>query len=61
MNILARFSNTKHKKHAIAIAIVRSIPLVLPSRRIPKLRQADPGPDLPEGFNGATGLDLRIM
>ncbi len=54
MNLSVRFLNTKHKKHAIPIAIVCSFLPVLPSCGIPDLRHADPGPDLPEGSNGAT-------
>ena len=45
-------THTTHKTHAIAI--VCSILRDLPSRGIPNLRQAEPGPALPEGFNGAT-------
>ncbi len=33
------------------------MPLVLPSGAIPNLRQAKPGPDLPESLNGATSLE----
>ena len=42
--------DTEQKK----ITITCSILLVLPSCGIPNLRQADPGPDLPRGFKGAT-------
>ncbi len=42
--------NTKDKKRAIAIAIVCSFLLVLPSC-IPHLRNPQPGPNLPETFN----------
>ncbi len=53
MNLLVRFSNTNHKKHAIAIAIVCSLLLVLPSC-IPNLRKPDLAPPVPKDFNGAT-------
>src|SRR5262245_37011521 len=45
MNHSVRFSNTKHKKHMIAIAC--SILLVLPSCGIPDLRGPAPGAALP--------------
>jgi hypothetical protein len=51
-----RFSNTEHRKHAIPIAIVCKTLLVLPSC-IPNLLKADPGPPLPEDFNGATSSE----
>ena len=41
MNLLVRFSNTEHQKHAMAIAIVCRILMMLPSC-IPNLRKADP-------------------
>jgi len=56
MNRLARFSNTKHKKQAIAMAIACSMLLVRPSC-IPNLRPAEPEPDLPASFNGATSSE----
>jgi multidrug efflux system outer membrane protein len=53
-----RLSNTKRVKHVTARAIVCSMLLVLPSCALmPKLRQAEPGPDLPASFNGATGSE----
>jgi outer membrane protein, multidrug efflux system len=57
MNLSVRFSNAKHKNHAIAIAVVCCMLLVLPSSGIPNLRHADPGPDRPESFNGATSSE----
>ena len=46
---------TKHEKHGMFRAIPCCIILlVLPSCIIPELRQAVPGPGLPESFNGAT-------
>lgn len=44
-----------HKTHAMAI--VCRILRHLPSRGIPNLPQAEPGPALPAGFNGATGSE----
>jgi hypothetical protein len=38
MNLLVRFSNTEHSQHAMAIAIVCRVLLVLPSC-IPNLSQ----------------------
>jgi outer membrane protein, multidrug efflux system len=57
MNFLVRFSKTKRVKHVLARAIICSALLVLPSCAIPPLRQAAPGPDLPESFNGATSSE----
>jgi NodT family efflux transporter outer membrane factor (OMF) lipoprotein len=54
MNLQVSVSNTRQKKRAIATAIVCSFLLVLPSCAMPKLRHPDPGPGLPESFNGAT-------
>lgn len=51
-----RFSNTTHRKRAMAIVIAGSFLLVLPSC-IPHLRNPEPGPTLPESFNGATSSD----
>ena len=48
------FSNTKHKKRVLAIAIACSILLVLPSC-IPNLRHPEPGPDLPEASISVSG------
>jgi len=56
MNLLARFSDAKHKKHAIAIAIACSMLLVL-TAYIPNLRQAEPRPLLPASCNGATSSE----
>ena len=44
----------------LRIAIVCSMLLVLPSCGIPKLRQAEPRPDLPAGFNGATSSENSL-
>src|ERR1700722_9520391 len=57
MNISLRFSNAKHTKHVIARAIVCSMLLVLSSCKTPALREAEPGPDLPPGFNGPTSSE----
>jgi outer membrane protein, multidrug efflux system len=57
MNLSVRFSNAKHKKHAIAIAIVCCMLLVPPACGIPNLRRADPGPGWPASFNGATSSE----
>ena len=57
MNLSVRFSNKSHVVHVIARAIACSMLLVLPSCAIPNLRQAEPGPDLPAGFNGATSSE----
>ena len=55
MNLSVKFSNAKHGKHGIARAIACGIMLlVLPSCGIPPLRHPEPGPGLPESFNGAT-------
>lgn len=60
MKLTVRFSNTKYVQHVLARAIFCSMLLVVPSCGIPNLRQADPPPDLPPGFNGPTnsGPDL---
>jgi multidrug efflux system outer membrane protein len=52
-----RSENTQQKKHGIATAIFCSLLLFLPSCRIPCLRDAEPGPDLPESFNGRATLE----
>jgi NodT family efflux transporter outer membrane factor (OMF) lipoprotein len=58
MNLSVRFSNIKHVKQVLARAIACSVLLVLSScALIPKLRQAEPGPGLPAGFNGATSRE----
>ncbi len=57
MNVSVRFSNAKHLKHVIAIAIACSMLLVLPAC-IPNLRHPEPGLNrLPEGFRGTTSPD----
>ena len=50
INLSVGLLNTKYKKRAIAIAIVCSFLLVLPSC-IPHLRNPQPGPALPASFN----------
>jgi outer membrane protein, multidrug efflux system len=58
MSLSMRFSSTKHAKHVLARAITCSIMLlVLPSCGIPPLRHAEPGPELPASFNGATSSE----
>jgi outer membrane protein, multidrug efflux system len=47
-----RFPDAKHRKNTITFTC--SILLVVPSCRIPNLRQTDPGPNLPGGFKRAT-------
>lgn len=54
MNLSAKLLNTKHVKHALARAITGSVLLVLPACGIPCLRQAEPAPGLPVGYNAAT-------
>jgi NodT family efflux transporter outer membrane factor (OMF) lipoprotein len=53
MKYSAKISSAKHEKLMIAKAIVCGMLLVLPACHIPTLRQAEPGPDLPAGFNVA--------
>jgi outer membrane protein, multidrug efflux system len=53
---LERFPDTEQKKKN-ASTFTCSILLVLPSCGIPDLRRADPGPDRPGGFKGATRLE----
>ena len=53
MNHLVRFPDSEQKKKN-ASTFTCSILLVLPSCGIPDLRRADPGPDPPGGFKGAT-------
>ena len=58
MNLSVSLSNAKHRKHVIARAIACSIMLlVLPSCGIPPLRHPEPGPGLPESFNGVTSSE----
>jgi multidrug efflux system outer membrane protein len=57
MNLSARFASTRYVKHMLARAFACSMLLVVPSCAIPDLRQADPVPDLPADFNGATSSE----
>ena len=63
-NPSVRFSNATHTTHRThtthdthSTAIVCSIPRDRPSRGIPNLRQAKPGPVLPSGFIGAASSE----
>ena len=47
-----RFLNPTRKKRTVASAIACGLLLVLPSCKIPDLRQAEPAPGVPAGFNG---------
>jgi NodT family efflux transporter outer membrane factor (OMF) lipoprotein len=57
MNSAVKFSNTQHKKHVIARAILCSMLLALPACGVPNLRHAEPGPPLPPAFDGATSSE----
>src|SRR4051794_20540231 len=57
MNFSVRFSNTRHVTHVVARAFICAMLLVLPSCAITQLRHAEPGPDLPDSFNGATSVE----
>ena len=58
MNLSGRYSNAKQMNHVIARAIACGVMmLVLPSCGIPPLRHPEPGPGLPEDFNGATSSE----
>src|SRR5947209_3060682 len=57
MNLLVRFSNTKHLKHALGRAILCSMLLVLPSCAIPHLRQPELGLEVPASYNGLTSSE----
>lgn len=57
MNSLLRTSKSKHQKHTITNAIICGLLLFLPGCHIPCLREADPGPMLPETFNGRATSD----
>jgi NodT family efflux transporter outer membrane factor (OMF) lipoprotein len=57
MNLAVRFLNAKHVQHVLARALACGMMLVLPSCGIPPLRQAEPGPELPLGVNGATSSE----
>lgn len=52
-----RSTNAKHNKQAIATAIIFSFLLVLPSCKIPCLREPESGPLLPDSFNGRVSTD----
>src|SRR5262245_54584207 len=56
MNISMRCSNAKRMKHVIAIAIVCSFLLVLPSC-IPILRRPSSAPPLPTDFSGVSSQE----
>lgn len=53
MNPSLTLSTVKHARHVIARAITCALLMVLPSCRIPGLRQTEPGPGLPTSFDGA--------
>ena len=58
MNLSARFSNAKQMRRVIASAIACGLTLLLlPSCGIPNLRHPQPGPCLPESYNGVTSPD----
>lgn len=52
MNLKSSFWLTKQKKPSMAMAIGCCILLILPSCRIPALRDGDAGRELPDTFNG---------
>lgn len=54
MHLLASSSSAKHKRHALLIVITVGFVLVMPGCGIPQLRQAQPGPALPETFGAQT-------
>ncbi len=60
MNLSVRFSQAKCPKRVIARAIACGMLLVLPSCQIPKLREADPGPGVPETFDAGAGSAATI-
>src|SRR4051794_2721889 len=57
MNRSLGLLNTKRLKRVLARAVACSLLLILPSCGIPYLRKADPGPGLPETFNGVASPD----
>src|SRR5262245_39419292 len=56
MNLLVSLSKTKHRNRAIAIAIVCSFLLVLPSC-IPIMRRPSSAPPLPTDFSGVSSQE----
>jgi NodT family efflux transporter outer membrane factor (OMF) lipoprotein len=61
MNLSVRFSSIRRVQHLLARAIVCATLLVLSSCAIPKLRQAEPAPPLPESFNGVASPDNSAL
>jgi outer membrane protein, multidrug efflux system len=57
MNVPVRFSTGKHRKHVIARAVACSIMLLVLPACIPILRRPQPGPGLPESFNGTASSE----
>ena len=57
MNHSASSENTQHKKRGIGTAVFYSLLLLLPSCHIPCLRDAEPGPNLPDSFAGRATLE----
>jgi NodT family efflux transporter outer membrane factor (OMF) lipoprotein len=57
MNLLARYSSAKDKRLTLLPAITAGVLLVSAGCGIPQLRQALPGPALPEGFHAATNAE----
>ena len=55
MNPMAKFSKSKRTMEMVGrVAILSLMLLILPSCGIPHLRHPEPGPQLPETFNGVT-------
>jgi NodT family efflux transporter outer membrane factor (OMF) lipoprotein len=57
MNLSVRFFYSKRAQKLVFRAIACGIPIALSSCQLPKLRQADAGPELPAGFNAATNSE----
>ena len=57
MNHFVKDSREKTRKLACALTLISACLLVLPSCRIPCLREPEPGPEVPETFNGRVSAE----
>lgn len=57
MKGILKSSEASHKHNAVTIAIACCLLLILPGCSIPKLHLAEPGPTLPQDFNGSTSTE----
>jgi len=54
MNIATTFSKKKFKRLALADSIAAGLVVGVTACKLPKLQKSEPGPTLPDSFNGQT-------